>query len=153
MNYWLIKSEPDVFSISALATCKNQTTHWDGVRNYQARNYLRDMMKTGDRVFFYHSSCDPAGIAGICEVVREGYPDHSAFDTASEYHDPKSSPSAPAWFMVDIKLVKQFPRLITLDALRANPALKEMKLLARGNRLSVLPVTKAEWTAVCAMAT
>ncbi|MCE2803559.1 MAG: EVE domain-containing protein, partial [Gemmatimonadetes bacterium] len=124
----------------------------DGVRNYQARNTLRDEMKQGDRCFYYHSNAEPSGIAGICEVVREGYPDHTAFDKKDPHHDPKSKADAPTWYMVDVKAVKPFPRLIALGELREVAALKGMVLLQKGSRLSVQPVTKKEWETICAMA-
>ena len=152
MSYWLIKSEPDVFSFADLQAAPKKTTHWDGVRNYQARNTLRDAMKKGDRCFYYHSNAEPSGIAGICEVVREGYPDHTAFDKKDPHHDPKSKADAPTWYMVDVKAVKPFPRLISLGELREVAALKGMVLLQKGSRLSVQPVTKKEWETICAMA-
>ena len=152
MRYWLVKSEPDVFSFADLQAAPKKTTHWDGVRNYQARNTLRDEMKQGDRCFYYHSNAEPSGIAGICEVVREGYPDHTAFDKKDPHHDPKSKADAPTWYMVDVKAVKPFPRLIALGELREVAALKGMVLLQKGSRLSVQPVTKTEWATICAMA-
>ena len=152
MRYWLVKSEPDVFSFADLQAAPKKTTHWDGVRNYQARNTLRDAMKKGDRCFYYHSNAEPSGIAGICEVVREGYPDHTAFDKKDPHHDPKSKADAPTWYMVDVKAVKPFPRLIALGELREVAALKGMVLLQKGSRLSVQPVTKKEWETICAMA-
>lgn len=152
MSYWLIKSEPDVFSFADLQAAPKKTTCWDGVRNYQARNTLRDEMKQGDRCFYYHSNAEPTGIAGICEVVREGYPDHTAFDKKDPHFDPKSKPDAPTWYMVDVKAVKAFPRLIALGELREVAALKGMVLLQKGSRLSVQPVTKKEWETICAMA-
>ena len=152
MSYWLIKSEPEVFSFADLQAAARKTTYWDGVRNYQARNTLRDAMKKGDRCFFYHSNAEPSGIAGICEVVREGYPDHTAFDPKDPHYDPKSTPDAPTWYMVDVKAVKAFPRLISLGELREVAALKGMVLLQKGSRLSVQPVTKKEWETICALA-
>jgi len=148
MNYWLMKSEPDVFGIDDLAARPAQTEHWDGVRNYQARNWMRDDMKIGDQVLFYHSNCKPPGIAGIAEVSREAYPDHTAFDPESKYYDPKSSPDNPRWVMVDLRFVRKFPQLISLDELKKIPQLCEMRLLQRGNRLSIMPVTTAEWKAI-----
>jgi len=146
MKQWLLKSEPDSFSIDDLAARPKQTTAWDGVRNYQARNMLREM-KQGETAFFYHSSCDVPGIAGIVRVVKEGYPDKTAFDPKDDHYDAQSDPSDPRWFVVDVKLVRKLKRLITLDELRrhANDELSEMRLLQRGNRLSVTPVSKAEW--------
>jgi len=148
MNYWLIKSEPTAFSIEQLAKEKNQTTCWDGVRNYQARNFLRDDMKRGDLAFFYHSNCSPPGIVGIVEVVREGYPDDTAFDKASDHYDPRSSKENPQWYMVDVRLKETFPRMVTLEELKSIPSLNTMKILQRGNRLSVTPVTPSEWKEV-----
>ena len=147
MNHWLLKSEPDTFSIDALRKAPKQTTAWDGVRNYQARNMLRDSIKTGDLAFFYHSSCEVPGIAGIVRVVKDGYPDETALDPGHHHHDPDDKPDARRWFVIDVKLVRKFPRLITLDALRphAAKALKDFILLRRGNRLSVMPVSKKDW--------
>ncbi|MGK9369246.1 EVE domain-containing protein [Melioribacter sp. Ez-97] len=151
MKYWLVKSEPDVFSIDDLAKSKNQTTYWDGVRNYQARNYMRDEMKKGDKVIFYHSNTKPPAAVGVCEVVKEGYPDFTAFDPDDKHYDPKSKKENPAWYMVDIKLVKKFPKAVTLDEIKQNPKLKNMKLVQRGNRLSVMPVTKEEFDVIVRM--
>ncbi len=148
MNYWLFKSEPDCFSIDDLRTRPKQTEHWDGVRNYQARNMLRDEVKEGDEVLFYHSNCNPPGIAGIAKVVKAGYPDFTAFDPHSDHYDPKSTTEKPQWYMVDVKFVEKFPRLISLDDLKQNPALHDMLVLRRGNRLSITPVTKSEWVAI-----
>ncbi|HWG71316.1 MAG TPA: EVE domain-containing protein [Steroidobacteraceae bacterium] len=147
MNHWLFKSEPDSFSIDALAKAPRQTTAWDGVRNYQARNMLRDSIKKGDQAFFYHSSCAVPGIAGIVAVVKEGYPDKTAFDPGHHHYDADSDAHEPRWFVVDVKLVRKFDRIITLDELRrhAGKALKDFVLLRRGNRLSVMPVTHKEW--------
>jgi predicted RNA-binding protein with PUA-like domain len=147
MNYWLMKSEPDSFSIDALKQAPKQTTAWDGVRNFQARNMLRDSMKRGDQAFFYHSSCDVPGIAGIVSIVKEGYPDKTAFDPKHHHYDADSKADAPRWFVVDVKLVRKFKRIITLDELRqhAAKALKDFVLLRRGNRLSVMPVTNKDW--------
>jgi predicted RNA-binding protein with PUA-like domain len=152
VSHWLIKSEADVFSFSDLLKAPKRTTHWDGVRNYQARNTLRDLMKKGDKVFFYHSNSEPTGIAGICEVVREGYPDHTALDPDHDHFDPKSTPAAPIWMMVDVKAVRALPRLITLAELKGAKGLEKMVLLQRGSRLSVQPVTPKEWAIVCGLA-
>lgn len=152
MNYWLLKSEPGVFSIEDLEKAPKQTTHWDGVRNYQARNYLRDQIKVGDQVFFYHSNSDPPGIVGIAEVVREGYPDHTAFDKKDPHFDPKSDKKNPSWFMVDIKHVRTFKRILSLEELRGLPELKNMVLLQKGSRLSVQPVSESEWKAILKIA-
>lgn len=147
MHYWLLKSEPDVFSIRDLAKAKNKTTHWEGVRNYQARNFLR-AMKKGDRAIFYHSNAQPPAAAGIVEIVREAYPDPTAWDVKSDYHDPKASPDNPVWSMVDVKLVAIFPREIPLEELRGVKGLAGMELLRRGSRLSVTPVTAAEFRTI-----
>lgn len=154
MNYWLMKSEPSTFGIDDLARAKNRTTGWDGVRNYQARNFLRDQMKKGDLAFFYHSSCDVPGIAGIVKIVREGYPDRSAFDSKDDHYDPESDPQNPRWYVVDVQLENKFDDIITLDALREHSKgpLKDMLLLKRGNRLSITPVTKQEWTFINSLA-
>jgi predicted RNA-binding protein with PUA-like domain len=147
MNHWLLKSEPDSFSIDALKAAPKQTSAWDGVRNFQARNMLRDSMKKGDEAFFYHSSCDVPGIAGIVSIVKDGYPDATAFDPKHHHYDPESKVDAPRWYVVDVKLVRKFPRIITLDELRQHAAkkLKDFVLLRRGNRLSVMPVTQKDW--------
>ncbi len=147
MNHWLLKSEPGTFSIDDLAARPGKTSAWDGVRNYQARNTLRDAMKKGDTAFFYHSSCAVPGIAGIVRVVKEGYPDKSAFDRRNHHYDPASRPDAPRWYVVDVKLTRKFERVITLDELRrhASGELSQFVILRRGNRLSVTPVTQAEW--------
>lgn len=151
MQYWLLKSEPDCFSIDDLSRKSKQTSPWDGVRNYQVRNMLRDEMQVGDLGFFYHSSCTPPGIAGIVTVVKAGYPDHTAWDIHSDHFDPKSTPDQPRWYMVDVKLVEKFPRLITLDEIKQNPALTTMLINRKGNRLSITPVSAAEWKAVLKM--
>ena len=144
MNYWLMKSEPDAFSIDDLARCPNKTEPWTGIRNYQARNFMRDDMKPGDRIFFYHSSCPQPGIVGIMKVAGKAYPDETQFDRDSGYYDPKSTRENPRWVHVDVKLVKK-TRLIPLEELRSHPQLETMQILRRGNRLSITPVTKAEW--------
>jgi predicted RNA-binding protein with PUA-like domain len=142
-----MKSEPDVFGIDHLAACKDQTEPWDGVRNYQARNMMRDQMKVGDKAFFYHSNCAQPGIVGVMEVVREGYPDHTAFDPEAKYFDPKSDPENPRWYMVDMRYVRHLARTITLAELKAyaEGPLRDMPLLRRGNRLSIMPVTAEQW--------
>lgn len=145
MHYWLMKSEPSTFSIYHLQNKPNQTEHWDGVRNYQARNMMRDQMKQGDLAFFYHSNCTPPGIVGVVEIVKEGYPDFTAFDPQSDYYDPKSQSDNPRWFMVDVKLKEIFPEIITLEKLKSYPHLEEMVVLRKGNRLSITPVSKQEW--------
>jgi predicted RNA-binding protein with PUA-like domain len=145
MNYWLFKSEPDVFGIQHLKARPKKTEHWDGVRNYQARNFMRDAMRKGDLGFFYHSSCAEPGITGIVEIVRAGYPDHTAFDPENSHYDPKSTSEKPIWYMVDVRLKREFKNPVTLQAMKSCPALKGMRLLARGNRLSVMPVARRDW--------
>ncbi len=145
MNYWLMKSEPNAFSIDDLQAMPEQTEHWDGVRNYQARNMMRDEMKIGDQVFFYHSNCDVPGIVGVMEVVKEGYPDFTAFDPHSKYFDDKSDPAKPRWFMVDVKYVRHTKRVISLTELKEHDALENMQLVRKGNRLSIMPVSQDEW--------
>ena len=147
MKHWLFKSEPSTFSIDDLADAPRKTTCWDGVRNYQARNFMRDEMRKGDLVLFYHSSCDVPGIAGIAEVVRESYVDHTAFDPKDKHYDPKSNADAPRWFMVDIRLKRKLSRVIPLTELREHEAaqLQDLALLRKGNRLSILPVSQQEW--------
>jgi predicted RNA-binding protein with PUA-like domain len=153
MKHWLLKSEPDVFGIDHLARAPKRTTGWEGVRNYQARNMLRVDFRKGDLAFFYHSSCEVPGIAGIVEVVREGYPDPTQFDPKSEYYDEKSTREAPRWYCVDVRLEKRLEPVITLPELRehAGGALREMVILKRGNRLSVTPVSATEWRFIVAM--
>lgn len=147
-RFWLFKSEPEVFSIDDLEKADEQITHWDGVRNYQARNYLRDEIKPGDQVLFYHSNCEPPSVVGICEVVRRGYPDFTAFDPNDPHYDPKSKENEPTWFMVDIQLKKKFKQPLSLEEIRQNPKLATMKLVQRGNRLSVMEVTREEWNEI-----
>ena len=144
MHYWLMKSEPDEFSIDDLVTAPKQSTPWFGVRNYQARNFMRDGMKLGDRVLFYHSSCPEPGIAGLAEVASHAYPDETQFDRKSDYYDAKSTREEPRWLNVDVKLLKK-TRLVHLAELREHPELADMVILRRGNRLSITPVTPAEW--------
>jgi len=151
-NYWLFKSEPSAFGIETLAAAPLQTAPWDGVRNYQARNYLRDQVRVGDRVLFYHSREEPLGIFGTMEVVRAGYPDHTAFDPKSKYYDPGSKPDQPRWYMVDVKLIRQFDEPITRDQLQQHPTTAGMLVMKRGMRLSIQPVTLAEWNAVLKLA-
>ncbi|MGH3627996.1 MAG: EVE domain-containing protein [Sciscionella sp.] len=152
MNYWLMKSEPEVFGIEHLARAKRQTSAWDGVRNYQVRNMLRDAMQVGDRAFFYHSSCAVPGIAGVMKISRAGYPDHTAFDPENHHYDPRSTREKPVWYMVDVTLVERFKRTIALPELRADPALEGMLLLRPGNRLSITPVTAKHWRHVLKLA-
>ena len=151
-QYWLVKSEPDSFSFDDLLASPGRTTHWDGVRNFQARNFMRDGMKVGDLVFFYHSSTDPAAIVGIAEVAREAYPDHTAFDAKDPHFDPKSKRDAPTWMMVDLRAREALPKALTLADLRGVKGLEKMVLLQKGSRLSVQPVTKKEWEIVCRLA-
>jgi predicted RNA-binding protein with PUA-like domain len=145
-RYWLFKSEPAVYSFADLV--RDGRTHWNGVRNYQARNLLRDEIKRGDGVLFYHSNAEPMAIVGIAEVVAEGYPDHTAFDPESEYYDPRSDPDQPTWYMVDLAPVRPLPAPLTRAQLKAMPELAGMMLLRPGARLSVQPVTAAEWRAI-----
>jgi predicted RNA-binding protein with PUA-like domain len=147
-QYWLMKSEPSEASIDDLARATRQTLPWTGVRNYQARNFMRDEMRIGDGVLFYHSSCAEPGIAGLAEVASAAYPDATQFDPASPYYDPKSSPTAPRWLHVDVKL-RAKTRLVDLKELRAHAELAAMRVLQRGNRLSITPVTAAEWRFIC----
>lgn len=151
-NYWLMKSEPNAFSIDDLKKMPKQTEHWDGVRNYQARNFMRDDMKPGDEVFFYHSNCKVPGIVGIATVVKSAYPDHTAFDKNSPYYDPKSAPENPRWFMVDVKFKKKFKDTITLTELKLLPKLNDLALVKKGNRLSIIPVSKPHWDLIIQLA-
>ena len=143
MNYWLMKSEPDVYGIDDLE--KAGTDYWDGIRNYQARNMIRDQMKPGDLAFFYHSNTKEPAIVGIMEIVSEGYPDDTAFDPNEKYYDPKSDPANPRWYRVDVRFVRKLKRPITLRELKAIPELADMPLLRKGNRLSIMPVTPEQW--------
>jgi predicted RNA-binding protein with PUA-like domain len=147
-----MKSEPEAFSYDDLENAPGKTTHWNSIRNFKARNFLRDDIKPGDGVLFYHSNADPPGIAGIAEVVRGGYPDHTAFDPNDEYYDPKNSKDNPLWYMVDIRAVRPLERFLSLDELRTIKGLEGMSLLKKGNRLSVQPVTAEEWETVLAAA-
>lgn len=144
MRYWLMKSEPAVVGIDHVLAMPNQTVDWWGVRNYQARNFMRDQMKLGDQVFFYHSNCKQPGIAGLAEVAKLAYPDRTQFDPTSHYFDPKSTPENPRWVNVDVRIVRK-TRLVSLDELRRQPELANMRVLQRGNRLSITPVDPAEW--------
>ncbi len=147
MQYWLLKSEPETFSIDDLAAAAGKTSCWDGVRNYQVRNFMRDTMRASDQAFFYHSSCAVPGIAGIVTISKAAYPDHTQFDAKHAHYDPLSKPEAPRWLMMDVKLQRKFKRIVTLDELRQHGGkqLKELLILKRGNRLSVTPVSKQEW--------
>jgi predicted RNA-binding protein with PUA-like domain len=146
MNYWLIKSEPDAFSIDDLRKAPGKKSHWDGVRNYQARNYMRDDMRSGDGVLFYHSNCETPGIVGIAEVASSAYPDHTAFDPQDHHFDPDSDPDNPRWLMVDIRFKRKTRRLISLAELKQYPRqLDGFALVRKGNRLSVMPLSKKQW--------
>lgn len=145
MHYWLMKSEPEVFSVDDLACRPHQTDRWEGVRNYQARNMIRDQMRIGDLAFFYHSSCNEPGIVGVMQIVKAGYPDLTAFDSTSKYYDPTSNSQQPRWYMVDVCLIRKLKRVIGLHELREHPALIDMFILRKGNRLSITPVTEKEW--------
>jgi predicted RNA-binding protein with PUA-like domain len=151
MRHWLMKSEPDEFSIDDLAAAPNRSTPWFGVRNFQARNFMREQMQLGDLAFFYHSSCPEPGIAGICRVSAPAYPDATQFDPASPYYDPKSRPEAPRWYNVEVEFVSKM-RLVSLAELRSEPRLATMRVLRRGNRLSITPVDPAEWDTVLELA-
>ncbi|PMN90656.1 EVE domain-containing protein [Enterovibrio norvegicus] len=148
MAYWLLKTEPDTFSIDTLK--QQKVSCWEGVRNYQARNMMRDGMKVGDKALIYHSSCKDVGVVGIAEVVKEAYPDHFQFDPESHYFDPKSTPDNPRWIMVDVAY-RQHLNYVSLARIKANPALEEMPLVKRGNRLSIMPLTECQWLEIIAM--
>jgi predicted RNA-binding protein with PUA-like domain len=150
MRYWLMKSEPSDVSIDDLASFPNQTVDWYGVRNYQARNFMRDQMKLGDGVLFYHSNCDEPGVVGIAEVSKLAYPDRFQFEKGHKYFDPKATPENPRWFNVDVKLVKK-TRLLGLKEMRENPALQNLKILQKGNRLSITPVDPRDWETIIAL--
>lgn len=149
--YWLMKSEPEAFSVDDLKNCPNETDFWDGVRNYQARNFMRDQMKVGDQVFFYHSNCKVPGIVGLMEVSSEPYADDTALDPDSKYYDPKHTQEKPRWFAVDVTFKEKFDKVISLEQLKANPALSEMALVRKGNRLSVMPVAKEAFEEIMKM--
>lgn len=152
MKYWLFKSEPDTFSFDKLQSSKKKGEAWDGVRNYQARNYMRDEVKKGDIILFYHSSCAEPVIMGLAQVVKESYPDYTSWEKRSDYFDPKSTPENPRWFMVDIKFKKSFKIPVTLKAIKANPKLKDMLLVQKGQRLSIQPVTQKQFEIINLMA-
>lgn len=149
VNYWLMKSEPDVYPYEQLV--EDGSTHWDGVRNYQARNMMRDQMKLGDLVLFYHSNFKPPHVAGVARVSREGYPDHTSWDASSKYHDPKSTPDAPRWFMVDLEPVSPLKTTVPLQDVRDNPACENMLLIRRGQRLSIQPVEVQDFDTILSM--
>ena len=150
-RYWIFKSEPNNYSFANLLGEENQTAEWDGVRNYQVRNFMRDEMKAGDGVLFYHSSSTPTAVVGTAKIVREGYPDATAWDPASAHPDPKSTPDNPIWMMVDIQADREFPRPVTLEEIKESPALQNMMVARRGMRLSLQPVTEEEWQEVLRM--
>ncbi len=145
MAYWLMKSEPDVFGIDDLRGSAHKKTFWEGVRNYQARNMMRDDMRKGDLAFFYHSACAVPGIAGVMKIARQGYPDFTAFDPAEKYYDPDSNADNPRWYMVDVRFKRKLKRVITLSELKTHKKIENMRLLQKGNRLSIMPVSDAEW--------
>jgi predicted RNA-binding protein with PUA-like domain len=152
MNHWLIKSEPDAFSIDDLKSRPGRKDHWDGIRNYQARNYMRDAMHKGDLAFFYHSSCPTPGIVGICEIASSAYPDPTAFDPASRYYDAGSDPDNPRWLMVDLRFKRKTRRLISLEELKQHASrLEGFPLIRRGNRLSILPVETSHWDLILSL--
>tara|TARA_B100001063_G_C16499843_1_gene421542 strand:+ start:35 stop:499 length:465 start_codon:yes stop_codon:yes gene_type:complete len=153
MGFWLFKTEPDAFSIDDLAARPQQTEPWDGVRNYQARNFLRDKVQLGDKVFIYHSSCKQVGIAGVAEVVKAGYPDTEQFNPESKYYDPKASIDAPRWYRVDVKLVEKFNTVLPLKTIKSLPEVTEVGLVKKGHRLSIMPVEENEWHALYRAAT
>lgn len=146
MNYWLLKTEPNVYSIDDLE--KEGVDHWDGIRNYQARNFIRDTMKKGDKIFIYHSRVQPIGIVGEAEVVSESYPDPTQFDPSEKYHDPKATPDNPRWFVVDVKFIRKYPQVLPLPMLKKVDGLKDMVLVQKGSRLSVQPVREQEWRVI-----
>ncbi len=149
MNHWLLKSEPSEYGIDDLK--RERVDHWDGIRNYQARNMIRDEMKKGDLAFFYHSNCVEPGIVGIMKIVRDAYPDHTAFSPQEKYYDPKSDPDKPRWFMVDVRYQRKLKRTISLKELRTHPNLADLALLRKGNRLSVMPVTQQQWAFILSL--
>ena len=150
--YWLLKSEPQAFSIEDLIKAKNKTTYWDGVRNYQARNMLRDKMRKGDFAFFYHSNVKEPGIVGIVQISKEGYPDPTAFNPCEEHYDPKSNPANPRWYGIEVKFIEKFEHPVTLHQLKNNIKLNGMVLLRKGNRLSVMPIGKEHWNIIVNLA-
>lgn len=153
MNYWLVKTDPDSFNINDLARSPRKTTAWDGVRNFQARNMLRDEMHKGDQAFFYHSNCAQPGIVGTVKISRNGYVDVTAFDSRDHHFDPRSTPEKPLWYCVDVTLLQRFPKPVTLADLRRQAALGNLMILRRGNRLSITPVTPKHWQYILRLAT
>lgn len=152
MKYWLMKSEPSAFSIDTLEQLPKQTTAWDGVRNYQARNMMRDEMQIGDLAFFYHSNCEVPGIVGIVEICSKTHPDQTQFDPKSKYYDPKATPDKPIWWLVDVKFKRKFKHIISLDMLKANPHLADLLILRKGNRLSITPMSHEQWQIISSIA-
>ena len=150
-KYWLFKSEPNAFSINDFQNSPGKNTYWDGVRNYQARNFIRDDMRKGDGVLFYHSNTDPIAVVGYCEIVKEAYPDHTQFDPDNKHFDKAAKQVDPRWIMVDIKFVEKFNHPVTLKKIKDNPKLKNMRLIQRGNRLSIMPISKKEWDEILKM--
>ena len=148
MAYWLFKSEPDAFGINDLAARPEQTEPWDGVRNYQARNFMRDDVKVGDKLFFYHSSCKDVGIAGVAEITKAAYPDASQFNPESKYFDPKASQDNPRWVCVNVTFVEKFKRVLPLAKIKSMPEIKELGVVKKGHRLSIMPVLPEEWDAL-----
>jgi predicted RNA-binding protein with PUA-like domain len=151
MRYWLMKTEPNAFGIDDLSLRPNRTEHWDGVRNYQARNMMRDDMKLGDRVLFYHSNCEVPGVVGIAEIAREAYPDHTAFDPENKHYDPGSKPENPRWLMVDVRFVRKLRRTVALSELKDRPELDGLALVRKGNRLSIMPVSEEQWNFILSL--
>ena len=151
MRHWLLKTEPGVFSFDDLLQAPDRTTGWNGIRNFQARNFLRDQMEEGDRVLVYHSSADPPVVAGLAEVVKRGYPDPTQFDPKDDHYDPESTPTAPRWYQVDVKAVRKLPRAVSLEEIRQTKALAKMPLVQRGQRLSVQPVAPEEYALIVRM--
>lgn len=149
IHYWLMKTEPSVFSIDDLK--RNGFSEWEGVRNFQARNFMRDEMRVGDLALFYHSNASPSGAAGICRICRESHPDFTAWDKASPYFDPKATPAKPIWMMVEVEFVEKFPHFVALNELRKQPQLEGLKILEKGSRLSITPVEKKHFELICAM--
>ena len=150
-RYWIFKSEPNNYSFADLVGEADQVAEWDGVRNYQVRNFMRDEMRVGDGVLFYHSSAKPMAVMGTAQIVREAYPDHTAWDPRAKYYDAKSDPANPTWLMVDIKAESEFPRPVTLQEIKQNPTLQGMMLVRKGTRLSIQPVTREEWDEIVAL--
>lgn len=151
VQYWLMKSEPETFSIEDLQQAPGKITCWEGVRNYQARNFMNSTMRIGDQAFFYHSNCKVPGIVGIVKVASDSYPDHTQFDPESDYYDPKSTPAKPRWFMRDVKFIRKFKNIVPLSDLKAKKSLEKMQILQRGNRLSITPVDKKDWQTILEM--